>query len=95
MRLGLAASALALTLAAAATLPATAAAGQGHPAQAGVRYRSVAVGGIKLFYREAGDPAKPAILLLHGFPASSHRWTRRGRRGWSKCSRPKGRSSSA
>jgi pimeloyl-ACP methyl ester carboxylesterase len=27
--------------------------------------------GIELFYREAGDPAAPVILLLHGFPASS------------------------
>jgi pimeloyl-ACP methyl ester carboxylesterase len=25
-----------------------------------------------MFYREAGDPAQPAIALLHGFPASSH-----------------------
>ena len=25
-----------------------------------------------MFYREAGDPNKPALLLLHGFPTSSH-----------------------
>ena len=25
-----------------------------------------------IFYREAGDPSKPTILLLHGFPSSSH-----------------------
>ena len=31
----------------------------------------VAVDGINVFYREAGDPRSPAILLLHGFPASS------------------------
>jgi len=37
-----------------------------------VRYRSAVVRGIRIFYREAGDPAKPAMLLLHGFPASSH-----------------------
>jgi pimeloyl-ACP methyl ester carboxylesterase len=30
------------------------------------------VGGIKIFYREAGDPENPAVLLLHGFPTSSH-----------------------
>ena len=71
MRLGLAASALAFTVGAAAMVPATAA-GQIHAAEAGVRYRTVAVQGIKIFYREAGDPAKPTILLLHGFPASSH-----------------------
>lgn len=27
---------------------------------------------LEIFYREAGDPQKPAILLLHGFPTSSH-----------------------
>jgi pimeloyl-ACP methyl ester carboxylesterase len=27
--------------------------------------------GVRLFYREAGAPAAPAVLLLHGFPASS------------------------
>jgi pimeloyl-ACP methyl ester carboxylesterase len=30
------------------------------------------VDGTSLFYREAGDPGSPAILLLHGFPSSSH-----------------------
>ncbi|MDP9008988.1 MAG: alpha/beta hydrolase [Pseudomonadota bacterium] len=30
------------------------------------------VQGLRLFYREAGDPKSPAILLLHGFPTSSH-----------------------
>jgi pimeloyl-ACP methyl ester carboxylesterase len=30
------------------------------------------VKGIKLFYREAGDPKAPAIVLLHGTPASSY-----------------------
>ncbi|WP_241127553.1 alpha/beta fold hydrolase [Novosphingobium terrae] len=35
-------------------------------------YRSVDVDGFDIFYREAGDPAKPTILLLHGFPSSSH-----------------------
>ncbi|HEX4597777.1 MAG TPA: alpha/beta hydrolase, partial [Burkholderiaceae bacterium] len=28
--------------------------------------------GLNLFYREAGDPQAPALLLLHGFPSSSH-----------------------
>ncbi|WP_419826480.1 alpha/beta fold hydrolase [Sphingomonas sp.] len=37
-----------------------------------IRYKTVAVDGVNIFYREAGDPAKPTILLLHGFPASSH-----------------------
>jgi pimeloyl-ACP methyl ester carboxylesterase len=35
-------------------------------------YRSVDVDGFEIFYREAGDPAKPTILLLHGYPTSSH-----------------------
>jgi pimeloyl-ACP methyl ester carboxylesterase len=36
------------------------------------RYRSATVNGHSMFYREAGDPALPAIVLLHGFPTSSH-----------------------
>jgi len=39
-----------------------------HP----TRYRSTAINGHKIFYREAGDPASPVIILLHGFPTSSH-----------------------
>ena len=35
-------------------------------------YRDVNVDGIRIFYREAGSPKAPAILLLHGFPSSSH-----------------------
>ena len=30
------------------------------------------VGELDIFYREAGDPAKPVLVLLHGFPTSSH-----------------------
>ncbi|GAA4331613.1 alpha/beta hydrolase [Mucilaginibacter gynuensis] len=37
-----------------------------------VRYNTVKIGSVDLFYREAGDPDKPTILLLHGFPSSSH-----------------------
>lgn len=37
-----------------------------------IHYRTVAVDGYKVFYREAGDPKAPALLLLHGFPTSSH-----------------------
>jgi pimeloyl-ACP methyl ester carboxylesterase len=36
------------------------------------KYRYATVEGNKIFYREAGAPAAPAILLLHGFPTSSH-----------------------
>ena len=34
--------------------------------------RTVSVDGLKVFYREAGNPKSPAVLLLHGFPTSSH-----------------------
>jgi pimeloyl-ACP methyl ester carboxylesterase len=34
-------------------------------------YRTTTIDGLKIFYREAGDPALPVLLLLHGFPASS------------------------
>jgi pimeloyl-ACP methyl ester carboxylesterase len=37
-----------------------------------VSYKFIDVDGIKIFYREAGDPRKPTILLLHGFPSLSH-----------------------
>ncbi|MFT6101493.1 MAG: pimeloyl-ACP methyl ester carboxylesterase [Arenicella sp.] len=36
------------------------------------RYRYMRIQGIDIAYREAGDPEKPTILLLHGFPTSSH-----------------------
>jgi len=35
------------------------------------RYRIARIDGLDIFYREAGPPDAPAILLLHGFPASS------------------------
>lgn len=35
------------------------------------RYRTATVRDHEIFYREAGDPAKPTLVLLHGFPASS------------------------
>jgi pimeloyl-ACP methyl ester carboxylesterase len=37
-----------------------------------VRFQIAIVNGRKVFYREAGDPMLPAIILLHGFPTSSH-----------------------
>jgi pimeloyl-ACP methyl ester carboxylesterase len=37
-----------------------------------IRYRHANVDGFKVFYREAGSPSAPALLLLHGFPSSSH-----------------------
>ncbi len=35
-------------------------------------YQYATVDGTKIFYREAGPKTAPAILLLHGFPTSSH-----------------------
>nr|WP_235031240.1 alpha/beta hydrolase [Geminicoccus flavidas] len=37
-----------------------------------VHYRSIEVDGVELFYREAGPADGPVVLLLHGFPTSSH-----------------------
>jgi pimeloyl-ACP methyl ester carboxylesterase len=37
-----------------------------------VTYRSVDVDGVNVFYREAGERSSPTLLLLHGFPSSSH-----------------------
>jgi pimeloyl-ACP methyl ester carboxylesterase len=37
-----------------------------------IRYQYANVDGNKIFYREAGPKTSPAILLLHGFPTSSH-----------------------
>ncbi|MEO5562428.1 MAG: alpha/beta hydrolase [Chitinophagaceae bacterium] len=36
------------------------------------RFKTITVDGLNIFYREAGDKSKPTILLLHGFPSSSH-----------------------
>ncbi len=37
-----------------------------------IHHRSVDIDRVTLFYREAGDPEAPTVLLLHGFPSSSH-----------------------
>jgi len=37
-----------------------------------IRYRSIPVDGTNVFYREAGSADAPKLLLLHGFPTSSH-----------------------
>ena len=67
---------LALTTLLALTLPAFS---LNHSSAAGpesnncqVAYRTVKLDGIKIFYREAGPKDAPTILLLHGFPSSSH-----------------------
>jgi pimeloyl-ACP methyl ester carboxylesterase len=37
-----------------------------------VTYRTLPVGDVEVFYREAGRADAPVILLLHGFPTASH-----------------------
>jgi pimeloyl-ACP methyl ester carboxylesterase len=37
-----------------------------------VRYQTQAVGDVEVFYREAGSKGAPTLLLLHGYPTSSH-----------------------
>jgi len=37
-----------------------------------IHYRTADVDGFNVFYREAGRPGAPKLLLLHGFPTSSH-----------------------
>ena len=50
-----------------ASVPAAAA-----PVPATVHYRTAMIDGVKMFYREAGPADGPIVLLLHGFPTSSH-----------------------
>ena len=37
-----------------------------------INYRTTSVDGLTIFYREAGPPGAPKLLLLHGFPSASH-----------------------
>src|SRR3569832_119924 len=37
-----------------------------------IKYHTVKLEGYKVFYREAGSKDAPVILLLHGYPTSSH-----------------------
>jgi len=39
-----------------------------------IHRKRVEADGIRVFYREAGDPNAPVVLLLHGFPASSFQY---------------------
>ena len=40
--------------------------------KAAIHYRPLVVDDLEIFYREAGPQNAPAVLLLHGFPTSSH-----------------------
>lgn len=62
-----------LVLAASLNLsPALAASGEDVYPKAQIRHRTVEIDGLTIFYREAGSPDAPTLLLLHGFPTSSH-----------------------
>jgi pimeloyl-ACP methyl ester carboxylesterase len=37
-------------------------------------YKTIKVDGLSIFYREIGDRTKPKLVLLHGFPSSSHQY---------------------
>lgn len=37
-------------------------------------YKNIDVDGLNIFYREAGKEGAPKLVLLHGFPASSHQY---------------------
>jgi pimeloyl-ACP methyl ester carboxylesterase len=39
-----------------------------------MRFNTIEVDGLNIFYREAGTPGAPKLVLLHGFPASSHQY---------------------
>ncbi|UII76240.1 alpha/beta hydrolase [Flagellimonas sp. HMM57] len=39
-----------------------------------VYYKTLSVDGVKVAYREAGDSKNPTLVLLHGFPSSSHQY---------------------
>ena len=41
-----------------------------------IRYATEKVGDLEIFYREAGDPEKPSLVLLHGFPTSSQMYSK-------------------
>lgn len=56
----------------AAVPPVSAGISQAAPRGDGVRHKMISIDGVDIFYREAGSADAPAILLLHGFPASSH-----------------------
>ncbi len=43
-----------------------------RPAPPVIHYRTETIDGVKIFYREAGPADGPVVLLLHGFPTSSH-----------------------
>jgi pimeloyl-ACP methyl ester carboxylesterase len=54
------------------TTSTTLAAADASAVDARVHHRTVSIDGLEIFYREAGPKHAPTVLLLHGFPTSSH-----------------------
>jgi len=50
-----------------------------------MNFKTADVSGLRIFYCEAGDPSKPNIVLLHGFPSGF--FTRKNPRQPTICSR--------
>ncbi len=63
---------IALLLATLAAFGSTANAAEPKAPTSQVLHRTVKIEGLDIFYREAGPKEAPTILLLHGFPTSSH-----------------------
>jgi pimeloyl-ACP methyl ester carboxylesterase len=42
----------------------------------GIQFRREVVNGVGIHFQEAGDPSRPTLLLLHGFPSTSRMWDR-------------------
>ncbi len=55
-----------------ATVAMTQEANQTVPTTTAVKYKTEMIDGLEIFYREAGPKDAPTVLLLHGFPTSSH-----------------------
>lgn len=64
--------ALGVTALMCAVMPQSAAAHDASASFPSVQSRRVEVDGLSIFYRESGAPSAPTIVLLHGFPSSSH-----------------------
>jgi pimeloyl-ACP methyl ester carboxylesterase len=67
-------AAIAIALSACAPVVVAEAPAAQSAAQAGVKYKRAAVSDVDFFYREAGPADAPVVLLLHGFPSSSHQF---------------------
>ncbi|MHC4830207.1 MAG: alpha/beta fold hydrolase [Planctomycetota bacterium] len=72
MRLILSSIAIAITLAAFGLTRTAVGESDPAPPAPATLHRSVEIDGLDIFYREAGSPENPTVLLLHGFPTSSH-----------------------